>query len=88
MKIAVFYCFLSLGDFYILRSEEKRALYHSMDDLLKILIVDDEPEARELLKFTLQEMTGVKVVGLAGHVDEALQLLKKEHQPDLQVLNG
>lgn len=62
-----------------MRSEEKRALYHSMDDLLKILIVDDEPEARELLKFTLQEITGVKVVGLASHVDEALQLLKKEH---------
>lgn len=49
-----------------------------MDDLLKILIVDDEPEARELLKFMLQEEAGVIVAGMAGNVDEALELLDKE----------
>ena len=57
-----------------------------MEDLIKILIVDDEPEARELLKFTLLEVEGLKVVGMAGHVDEATQILKKEH-PDLVFLD-
>ena len=52
-----------------------------MEDLLKILIVDDEPEARELLKYMLQEKEGLKVVGLAGHVDEALQIIKKGASP-------
>ncbi len=57
-----------------------------MDDPLKILIVDDEPEARELLKFTLHEEKGLKVVGLAGHVDEAILLMKQE-RPDLVFLD-
>ena len=57
-----------------------------MKDLLKILIVDDEPEARELLKFMLQEEEGMLVVGLAGHVDEALQLISEEN-PDLVFLD-
>jgi len=57
-----------------------------MDDTIKILIVDDEPEARELLKFMLHGEKGIVVVGLAGHVDEALQLLIKE-RPDLVFLD-
>ncbi|MEN8229033.1 MAG: LytTR family DNA-binding domain-containing protein [Bacteroidota bacterium] len=57
-----------------------------MDDLLKILIVDDEPEARELLKYTLHGEEGLKVVGMASHVDEAVQMLKKE-RPDLVFLD-
>ena len=57
-----------------------------MDDLLKILIVDDEPEARELLKYMLQEEAGVIVAGMAGNVDEALELLHKE-RPDLVFLD-
>jgi len=47
-----------------------------MEDLLKILVVDDEPEARELLKFMLQESDGVSVIGTAGDVDEAIHLMK------------
>ena len=78
--------FLSFGDFYNLHSEEKDDQFCPMDDLLKILIVDDEPEARELLKYTLQGEGNLQVVGLAGHVDEAVQLLKKEH-PDLVFLD-
>ncbi len=50
-----------------------------MEDLLKILIVDDEPEARELLKYMLESRPHIAVVGLAGHVDEALRILKKEN---------
>lgn len=57
-----------------------------MEELLKILIVDDEPEARELLNFILQEEDGLKVVGLAACVDEAVALLKKE-KPDLVLLD-
>ncbi|MEN8157179.1 MAG: LytTR family DNA-binding domain-containing protein [Bacteroidota bacterium] len=57
-----------------------------MSDLLKILIVDDEPEARELLKFILQDMEGVRVVGMAGDVDDAVKLLNEE-LPDLVFLD-
>jgi DNA-binding LytR/AlgR family response regulator len=57
-----------------------------MEDPLKILIVDDEPEARELLKFILIEEEGIEVVGLAGNVDEAMVLMNKE-QPDLVFLD-
>jgi DNA-binding LytR/AlgR family response regulator len=57
-----------------------------MEDLLKILVVDDEPEARELLKFMLQESDGVSVIGTAGDVDEAIHLLKKE-RPHLVLLD-
>lgn len=57
-----------------------------MEEALKILIVDDEPEARELLKFILQEREGLKVVGMAGSVDEAILLLKQE-EPELVLLD-
>ena len=57
-----------------------------MKEPLKILIVDDEPEARELLKFILLEEDGLSVVGMAGTVDEAVKLLKRE-QPDLVLLD-
>jgi DNA-binding LytR/AlgR family response regulator len=57
-----------------------------MEDPLKILVVDDEPEARELLKFMLQESDGVSVIGTAGDVDEALELMKKE-KPHLVLLD-
>ena len=57
-----------------------------MEEALKILIVDDEPEARELLKFILQEKEGLTVVGLAGNVDDAISILKK-NEPDLVLLD-
>lgn len=53
---------------------------------MKILIVDDEPEARELLKFILEEEEGLMVVGLACSVDEAVRL-SREQQPDLVFLD-
>lgn len=49
-----------------------------MEEALKILIVDDEPEARELLKYILQEREGIVVSALAGSVDEGISLLKEE----------
>jgi two-component system LytT family response regulator len=58
----------------------------TMNDFLKILIVDDEPEARELIQYMLQSEEGISVEGLAGNVDEALALLKKK-RPDLVFLD-
>ena len=57
-----------------------------MEDLLKIMLVDDEPEARELLKYMLQESDGVSVVGTAGDVDEAVLIMKRE-KPHLVLLD-
>lgn len=57
-----------------------------MEDLLKILLVDDEPEARELLKYMLQESDGVSVIGTAGDVDEAVLIMKRE-KPHLVLLD-
>lgn len=57
-----------------------------MDDFLSILIVDDEPEARELLSYMLQAYQKVSVVGEAGTVDEALELMRKE-KPQLVLLD-
>ncbi len=57
-----------------------------MEDLLNILIVDDEPEARELIQYMLQDEEGIAVAGTAGHVDEALELMKKV-KPDLVLLD-
>ena len=49
-----------------------------MEELIRILIVDDEPEARELMHYMLQDERGIAVVGMAGHVDEALGMMKRE----------
>ena len=57
-----------------------------MEEPLKILIVDDEPEARELLKFILQEKDDLEVVGMAASVDDAVVLME-ERQPDLVFLD-
>jgi DNA-binding LytR/AlgR family response regulator len=57
-----------------------------MGEVLKILLVDDEPEARELLNYMLQGTKGVSVVGAAGTVDEALNLMRSEH-PNLVLLD-
>jgi two-component system, LytTR family, response regulator len=57
-----------------------------MEEVLKLLLVDDEPEARELLKYMLLENKGVSVVGAAGNVDEALKLMQKE-RPHLVLLD-
>jgi DNA-binding LytR/AlgR family response regulator len=57
-----------------------------MEDLLKILVVDDEPEARELLKYMLQESDGISVIGTAGDVDEGISIMKRE-KPHLVLLD-
>jgi len=49
---------------------------------LKVLIVDDEPEARKLLNSLLKEIHHVEIVAEAAHAEEALYQLIK-YYPDL-----
>ena len=57
-----------------------------MDKPLSILIVDDEPEARDLLAMITGQMEHVTIAGTAENVDSALvQIVEKE--PDLILLD-
>ncbi|TBW54330.1 response regulator [Marinobacter halodurans] len=55
--------------------------------MIRALIVDDEPLAREELAALLGEAGGVKVVGEAGNGKEALLKVKSLH-PDVVFLDG
>jgi DNA-binding LytR/AlgR family response regulator len=57
-----------------------------LEEPLKILIVDDEPDARELLKYILQEQDDLVVTGMAANVDEAVEQWK-DSSPDLVFLD-
>lgn len=48
-----------------------------MTEPLRVIIVDDEPLARDELAFLLGEMGGVEVVGQAGDAHEALELSER-----------
>ncbi|PKM09667.1 MAG: DNA-binding response regulator, partial [Gammaproteobacteria bacterium HGW-Gammaproteobacteria-7] len=53
---------------------------------MNVLIVDDEPLARERLRQMLSEMPGISVAGEAGNGREALELADQLH-PDLILLD-
>jgi DNA-binding LytR/AlgR family response regulator len=53
-----------------------------MIDALRVILVDDEPLARDELAFMLTELGGVEVVGQAGDAQEALKLAERE-EPQL-----
>src|ERR1019366_5196964 len=53
---------------------------------LKVLIVDDEPIARKILREELDAIGGVKIVGEAGDGLGALELIAR-HTPDLVLLD-
>ena len=53
---------------------------------LRVLIVDDEPPARERLRSMLAENGGFDVVGEAGHGEQALQMVDR-HNPDIVLLD-
>ncbi len=53
---------------------------------LSILIVDDEPEARDLLTMLLEKVDGVEVAGTAESVDQALSMVT-DCSPDLILLD-
>ena len=62
--------------------------------MLKILIVDDEPFIRDELRYFLEKISEVEIVGETGYGDEVLSLVHAE-QPDaifldieLQYMNG
>ena len=57
-----------------------------IDEPISILIVDDEPEARDLLTMLLEQVKGVKIAGYAENVDQALVQVE-EQDPDLILLD-
>jgi two-component system LytT family response regulator len=57
-----------------------------MSDVLKVMLVDDEPLARGKLRRLLADEAGVEVVGEAGSAEEAREKLE-ELRPDLLFLD-
>jgi two-component system LytT family response regulator len=57
-----------------------------IDEPISILIVDDEPEARDLLAMLLEPVKGVNIAGYAENVDQALDRVE-ETEPDLILLD-
>ncbi|WP_066798827.1 LytR/AlgR family response regulator transcription factor [Sphingomonas soli] len=53
---------------------------------MKVVIADDEPLARELLRALLLELPGVEVMGEAEDVASAITVVR-EHRPDLVILD-
>ncbi len=53
---------------------------------ISVLIVDDEPEARELLRDLLHEIPGVKITAMASNVDDAVELFSL-HNPEAVLLD-
>jgi len=57
-----------------------------MTKILKAMIVEDEPIARDLLHSMLEGLAGVEIVGVAGDVAEAVNVIA-EQQPDVVFLD-
>jgi len=57
-----------------------------MDKPISVLIVDDEPQARDLLEMLLDPMKDVEVAGKAENVAQAMKLVM-ERNPDLILLD-
>ena len=53
-----------------------------MNDVLRAILVDDEPLARDELAFLLSELGDVEVIGQAGDAQEAIKLADRE-EPQL-----
>ena len=53
---------------------------------MRVLLCDDAPEMRALLRYALEREGGVEIVGEAGDGDAAVQLASDE-QPDVVVLD-
>ena len=53
---------------------------------IRILIVDDEPSARDTIRLLLDEQEGVEIVGEARNGDEAVSMIETE-QPDIVFLD-
>lgn len=57
-----------------------------MTDLLRIVVADDEPDVRLLLRLQLQGIDGIEVVGEAGDGLQALERCR-ETRPDAVVMD-
>ena len=57
-----------------------------MEENIKVILVDDEPEARELLLTLLEDYTNIIVTAQSGSVDEALGFIATD-PPDLIFLD-
>jgi two-component system nitrate/nitrite response regulator NarL len=57
-----------------------------MSEPLRIALIDDHALCRKGLAELLEHRAGMKVVGVTGNPDEAVQLLR-EHEPDLVVMD-
>lgn len=55
-------------------------------DHISILIVDDEPEARDLLDLLLRRVEAVGIAGMAENVDDAMDMVE-ERRPELILLD-
>ncbi len=57
-----------------------------MNDLLKVLIVDDEADARNALRVILAEFNQVQIIGDTENLTEALKLIGTQ-KPDIVFLD-
>ena len=57
-----------------------------MQDKIRILIIDDEPLARELVRQYLTGIPGIEILGECGNGFDALKSIQ-EHKPDLLFLD-
>ena len=53
---------------------------------MRVLIVDDEPLARQELQYLLENVGGVEVVGVGCNGIEAVELIRN-HKPDVVFLD-
>ena len=58
-----------------------------MASLVRAVIVDDEPDVRDLLKLRLERNGRFDVVGIGGDGPEAIELCA-EHKPDVLILDA
>jgi two-component system LytT family response regulator len=81
---------MSPADLKFVRETDRRVLQESENPgrgmPLKILIVDDEPIARRILREELESIEGVEVAGEAADGSAALQMIGAD-QPDLVLLD-
>lgn len=57
-----------------------------MNNLLKVLIVDDEADARNTLRLILAEFNQVQIIGDTGNLTDALKLIETQ-KPDIVFLD-
>jgi len=59
---------------------------NEMNDLLKVLIVDDEADARKALRVILGELNQVQIIDDTGNLADALKLIESQ-KPDIVFLD-